>query len=100
MSTPPSSPSTDISKALKSAYNPQKPGRPSHIYHSYFVANLRVSLGVEVLSGKKSSAAVGMPGLWQTLAELPRSRWPTLIRDDCGYGNERIMCECEQRHLP
>jgi len=21
-------------------YNPQKPGRPSHVYHSYFVANL------------------------------------------------------------
>ena len=26
-------------------YNPQKPGRPSHTYHSYFVANLRISLG-------------------------------------------------------
>jgi hypothetical protein len=23
-------------------YNPQKPGRPSHVYHSYFVANLRL----------------------------------------------------------
>ena len=21
-------------------YNPHKPGRPSHVYHSYFVANL------------------------------------------------------------
>lgn len=28
------------------SYNPHKPGRPSHIYHSYFVANLRISLGV------------------------------------------------------
>ena len=32
-------------------YNPQKPGRPSHVYHSYFVANLRISLGVEVRPG-------------------------------------------------
>ena len=33
-------------------YNPQKPGRPSHVYHSCFVANLRMSLGVEVRPGK------------------------------------------------
>jgi hypothetical protein len=46
-------------------YNPQKTGRPSHNDHSYFVANLRLCLGVEVLPGKQSSAAVGMPGLWR-----------------------------------
>ena len=44
-------------------YNPQKPGRPSHVYHSYFVANLRISLGVEVRPGKEHSAAKGLPGL-------------------------------------
>ena len=33
-------------------YNPQKPGRPSHVYHSYFIANLRISLGVEELKKK------------------------------------------------
>lgn len=81
-------------------YNPQKPGRPSHIYHSYFVANLRISLGVEVLSGKKSSAGCGMPGLWQTLDALPRSRWPTFARGDCGYGSEKVALEFEERELP
>lgn len=81
-------------------YNPQKPGRPSHIYHSYFVANLRISLGVEVLPGKKHAAARGMPGLWQTLDALPRSRWPTFARGDCGYGSEKVMREFEDRHLP
>jgi hypothetical protein len=26
-------------------YNPHKPGRPSHCYHSYFMANTRLCLG-------------------------------------------------------
>ena len=29
------------------AYNPHKPGRPSHSYHSYFVSNLRLVLWVD-----------------------------------------------------
>jgi hypothetical protein len=81
-------------------YNPRKPGRPSHIYHSYFVANLRISLGVEVLPGKKSAATCGMSGLWQTLDDLPRSRWPTFARGDCGYGSESVALEFEDRGLP
>lgn len=81
-------------------YNPQKPGRPSHVYHSYFVANLRISLGVEVLPGNEHAGARGMPGLWKTLERLPRSQWPTYARGDCGYGNEAIMLEFEERGLP
>jgi hypothetical protein len=81
-------------------YNPKKPGRPSHVYHSYLVANLRISLGVEVRPGKEHSAAMGMPGLWQTLQSLPRSQWPTFARADCAYGNEAIINEFEQRELP
>lgn len=81
-------------------YNPQKPGRPSHVYHSYFVANLRISLGVEVRPGKEHSAAKGLPGLWQTLEKLPRHQWPTFTRGDCGYGSEAVMLEHEERGLP
>ena len=81
-------------------YNPQKPGRPSHVYHSYFVANLRISLGVEVLPGNEHSAAKGLPGLWQTLDKLPRHQWPTFSRGDCGYGSEGVMLEHEERELP
>ncbi len=81
-------------------YNPHKPGRPSHVYHSYFVANLRISLGVEVRPGKEHAAALGLPGLWQTLDALPRSRWPTFARGDCGYGSEKVMLEFEERGLP
>jgi hypothetical protein len=68
-------------------YNPQKPGRPSHVYHSYFVANLRISLGVEVRPGNEHAAAKGLPGLWSMLEKLPRHQWPTFNRGDCGYGS-------------
>ncbi|MEZ5327574.1 MAG: transposase [Verrucomicrobiales bacterium] len=61
---------------------------------------MRISLGVEVLPGKKHSAGEGMPGLWQMLDSLPRSRWPTFARADCGYGSEKIMREFEERSLP
>jgi hypothetical protein len=81
-------------------YNPHKPGRPSHVYHSYFVANLRISLGVEVRPGNEHAAAKGLPGLWQTLERLPRDRWPTFVRGDCGYGCEAVMAECEANALP
>jgi len=81
-------------------YNPLKPGRPCHVYHSYFVANLRISLGVEVRPGKEHAAPHGMPGLWQMLGGLPRERWPTFARGDCGYGGERIMQDFEQHDLP
>ena len=81
-------------------YNPQKPGRPSHVYHSYFVANLRLCLGVEVLGGKQHSSAHGQPGLWDTLKAYPRECWPTFVRGDCAYGNEAFMLECEENNMP
>lgn len=81
-------------------YNPHKPGRPSHVYHSYFVANLRISLGVEVRPGNEHAAAKGLPELWQTLGKLPRPQWPTFARGDCGYGNEGVMLEFEERGVP
>ena len=81
-------------------YNPQKPGRPSHVYHNYLVANLRISLGVEVRPGNEHAAAKGLPGLWRTLEKLPRHQWPAFVRGDCGYGSETVMLEHEQRGLP
>jgi len=63
-------------------YNPHKPGRPGHNYHSYFVANLLLCLGVEVLPGKQHSAKLGLPGLWNILGGMPREHWPSMIRGD------------------
>ncbi len=36
--------------------NPQKPGRPSHAYHSYFIANLRLMIEVEMAAGSQTAA--------------------------------------------
>ena len=35
-------------------YNPTKPGRPSHVHHTYMVAGLRLVMGVETLPGNAS----------------------------------------------
>lgn len=81
-------------------YNPHKPGRPSHAYHSYFMANTRLCLGVEVHSGKDHAARHGLPGLWALLDQLPRTHWPAFLRGDCGYGNEVLLRAAEERGVP
>lgn len=81
-------------------YNPHQPGRPSHCYHSYFMANTRMCLGVEVCGGKDHAARHGLPGLWERLDALPRTHWPAFLRGDCGYGNEVLLCAAEARDLP
>ena len=44
-------------------YNPKKPGRPSHAYHTYLMAGLRQVLGVEVSPGNEHTARHAQPGL-------------------------------------
>jgi hypothetical protein len=84
--------------AVKS-YNPQKPGRPSHAYHSYFMGNTRLALGVEVESGDKHTGKHVSVGLWRLLNRIPRELWPRFIMGDVSFGNEAIMHEAEERHL-
>ena len=78
-------------------YNPQKPGRPSHNYHTYFIGALRVVLGVEVMPGKQHSGKHSLPGLWRLLDQLPRPCRPRLIRGDVSYGSEDSMVAAEAR---
>ena len=80
-------------------YNPQKPGRPSHNFHSYFIGSIRISLGVDVQPGKRHSGICGMPRLWEILDGLPPEKRPRLIRGDVGYGGDENMCEVERRGL-
>jgi hypothetical protein len=54
-------------------YNPKKPGRPSHTYHSYMLANLRLVLEVEVQAGNQHAAKHSAPGLWTLLDRLGRN---------------------------
>ena len=81
-------------------YNPQKPGRPSHNYHTYFIGSLRVVLGVEVMPGKKHSGKHSMPGLWRIIDGLPVACRPRIIRGDVSYGNENGMVAAETRNQP
>ena len=54
-------------------YNPHKPGWPSHTYHTYFIANLRLVLDVEVQAGNQTASKYSSPGLWELLGRLPRA---------------------------
>ena len=78
-------------------YNPHKPGRPSHTYHTYMIANLRLILDVEVQAGNQSSSSYSAPGLWAILERIPRMNWPRFIRGDCDWGSNNIMTEAEER---
>jgi len=80
-------------------YNPHKPGRPSHTYHTYIMANVRLVLEVEVQSGKRGAAKHSAPGLWSFLERQPRASWPHLIRGDADWGQENILREAEQRNV-
>ena len=72
-------------------YNPKKPGRPSHAYHTYLIANLRLVLDVEVLPGNESGATHSLPGLLNLIDRLPLAARPEFVRGDCDYGNEKVM---------
>ena len=80
-------------------YNPHKPGRPSHTFHTYMMASLRLVLDVEVRAGTQTAASYSAPGLWALLERLPQAHWPKLIRGDCDWGNETILCEAERRRV-
>ncbi len=80
-------------------YNPHKPGRPSQVYHTFFMGTIRLCLGVDVQPASKHAAKYTMPKLWELLGQLERSSWPTLLRADCAYGNENVLGQAEQHDL-
>src|SRR5512134_2607397 len=81
-------------------YNPRKPGRPSHTYHSYAIAELRLILEVEVQAGNQHASKHSAPGLWALLARIGRAAWPRLLRGDCDWGTEANMSRAEREGLP
>lgn len=84
----------------KVGYNPQKPGRPSHAYHSYFIGNLRMVMDVEVQAGNQTAASFAQPELWPMLDGLDKESLPAFVRGDCAWGNQRAMEGAEQRKIP
>jgi hypothetical protein len=79
-------------------YNPHKPGRPSHVLHTFWVGNLRLVLDAVLSPGKQHSAKYAKAPLERLLDELGDKR-PELVRGDCGFGNEDIIAICEERKL-
>jgi hypothetical protein len=84
-------------EAAEVGYNPTKRGRPSQVYHSYLMAELRLVLEVEVASGREQSSKHAAPGLWALLDRLGTAQAPTLLRGDNDWGHEAVMCEAERR---
>ena len=69
-------------------------------YHSYFIANLRMVLDVEVQPGNQTASSSAQPELWALLDGLDQTSRPTLVRGDCPWGTERAMEGAEQRSIP
>ena len=80
-------------------YNPHKPGRPSHCYHTYWLSNLRLVLRVDVLAGDQHNVAHATAGLWELLDRLGAERRPSLLRGDKSWGIEPVMARAEQKSL-
>jgi len=83
----------------KVGYNPTKPGRPSHAYHSYFAANIRMVLDMEVQAGNQTAPLYAQPELWAFLDGLPEGKRPLLLRGDSQWGSEKAMVGAEEREL-
>ncbi len=81
-------------------YNPHKPGRPSHVNHTYWASPLRLALQVEVHPGDSSHAKHSLPGLLRLLDELGSAHKPYLVRGDKSFGSDEIMRALEARDQP
>ena len=81
-------------------YNPHKPGRPSHAYHSYQMANTRLVMNVEVAPGNHTASMYSAPELWQLLERLAPHERPAMIRGDNAFGAEPIMVRAEALQMP
>jgi hypothetical protein len=78
-------------------YNPKKPGRPSHTYHTYMIAGIRMILDVEVMPGNESMSSHTLPYLFSWLDSIPKYKRPQFIRGDCNFGTDAVMKACEER---
>jgi hypothetical protein len=81
-------------------YNPKKPGRPSHSYHSAWMANTRLALAVDVLPGNETAPMHSLPGIWAWLDALPKEARPAVLRGDVAYGSESMLRAAEARDQP
>ena len=81
-------------------YNPTKPGRPSHVYQTMVLAPGKLVLNVDTQAGNQNASEYAQPTLFGWLDARDRKLWPTFVRGDIAYGNEKMMAGLEQRKLP
>ncbi len=81
-------------------HNPQKPGRPSHCYHTLCIAKLRLVLGVVIHAGNETAGVYSADMLDRFLKWLSGRLRPKLARGDVGFGNEAVIACCESNHVP
>jgi hypothetical protein len=81
-------------------YNPQKPGRPSHVYQAFLCSAAKLVLNVDVQAGNQTASEYAQPVLWGWLDARDRELWPALLRGDVAHGSENMMKEAEARKLP
>jgi len=84
-------------QGAKIGYNPHKPGRPSHAYHTYMMANLRLVLEVEIQPGNQTHSNHSLPGLIRILDSLAPQQRPQFSRGDCDWGTDNVMSQMEQK---
>jgi hypothetical protein len=70
-------------KAVK-GYNAVKPGRPSHVIHTYLIAELRLVLGAEVQAGNETASSYAQ--LLEILRYAAASVAPSVHSRRCGMG--------------
>lgn len=78
------------------SYNPHKPGRPSHIIHTYWIGNLRLVLDAQLQAGDLHSPFYGRSRLKTLIESLPVNERPQLVRGDSAYGSEGEMAQLEE----
>jgi hypothetical protein len=78
------------------SYNPIKPGRPTHVIHTYWIANVRLVLDAEVQNGKAHAARHSLPRLVSLLQSLPAGQRPRLVRGDIAFGVDPVMSDLEK----
>ena len=78
-------------------YNPHKPGRPSHTYHTYFIAHLRLILDVEVQAGTETASS-SAPGLREPPHAASGARPGRSSSAATGTGALRPTCSAPNRN--
>ena len=68
-------------------------------YHSYFAANIRMVLYMEVQAGNQTAPLYAQPELWAFLDGLAEGKRPLFLRGDSHWGAEKAIVGAEEREL-